>query len=292
MVTGAGEIMMSGNAVSALGLPTSVMEQIKRVRKADEGSEKDIQMHLVPKEILRKFLPSVSAIQAQYDGETQQGRNQQDAGIPNLGAGSSGSGSAMPAATGLPQTFQPPAGPVPAATTSPPDTSSTAPPVQTPEIAKAEAEALLNICTEKDRLIATLQEQIRQSKEAQAQLMQSYLLRPAAPGAPPPPPPPASSGPACTPEGPLPKFKPVPSAAVPKMRSKAPKAPAPQTGCAARRTVILPSLSRLNRAQLENLATQWEVDPRGKTVAQIRDALYDLDKDMREGRRPVPSKST
>ena len=81
----------------------------------------------------------------------------------------------------------------------------------------------------------------------------------------------SSDRPPCTPEGPLPKLKPAPAAAVPKMRSKAPKAPAPQTGCAARRTVILPPLSRLNRAQLENLAVQWEVDPRGKTVAQIRD---------------------
>eukprot|EP00969_Alexandrium_andersonii_P114378 5056281-Alexandrium_andersonii.AAC.1 len=66
-------------------------------------------MRLVPKEVLRKFLPSLSAIQAQYDEETQQGRNQQDTGIPDLGAGSSGSGSAMPAATGPPQAFQPPA---------------------------------------------------------------------------------------------------------------------------------------------------------------------------------------
>ena len=71
-----------------------------------------------------------------------------------------------------------------------------------------------------------------------------------------------------------------------------PLRPKPQTGCAARRTVILPPLSRLNRVQLENLAVQWEVDPRGKTVAQIRDALYELDKDMREGRRTVPGKRT
>ena len=120
------------------------------------------------------------------------------------------------------------------------------------------------------------------------QLMQRCRVPPA-PGAPSTSPP-SSSGPACTPEGPLPKFK--PDAAVPKMRSKAPKAPAPQTGCAARRTVILPPLSRLNRAQLENLAAQWEVDPRGKTVAQIRDALYELDRDMREGRRSVPARST
>ena len=76
------------------------------------------------------------------------------------------------------------------------------------------------------------------------------------------------------------------------MRSKTPKAPAPKTGCVPRRTVILPPLSRLDRAQLENLAVQWEVDPRGKTVAQIRDILYELDKDMREGRRPEPCRST
>ena len=71
------------------------------------------------------------------------------------------------------------------------------------------------------------------------------------------------------------------------MRNKAPKAPAPQTGCAARRTVILPPLSRLNRAQLENLAAQWLLDARGRTVSQIRDALYELDKDLREGRSTV-----
>ena len=59
-----------------------------------------------------------------------------------------------------------------------------------------------------------------------------------------------------------------------------------------RRTTILPALSRLNRAQLENLVLQWEVEPRGKTVAQIRDALYELDKDMREGRRTLPARST
>ena len=88
---------------------------------------------------------------------------------------------------------------------------------------------------------------------------------PATSGAPPPPP--TASGPASTPEGPLAKFKPAPGAAVPKLRGKAPKAPAPHTGFAARRTVILPPLSRLNRAQLENLAVQWEVETRGKTVA-------------------------
>ena len=100
------------------------------------------------------------------------------------------------------------------------------------------------------------------------------------------------------------------------MRVKAPRAPAPHTGRVSRRTVISPPLRRRTRAQLEFLSTKWEVDlrgktvaqvqdllwaqleflatkwdvdPRGKTVAQIRDILYELDKDMREGRRPTQS---
>ena len=84
VVTNAGDIMMSGDAVNALGLPTSVAEQHKCVCQADADPEKDLQMYLVPKEILNKFLPSVSAIQAQTDGETQQGRNQQDAGTSSI----------------------------------------------------------------------------------------------------------------------------------------------------------------------------------------------------------------
>ena len=51
--------------------------------------------------------------------------------------------------------------------------------------------------------------------------------------------------------------------------------------------MILPNLARLNRAQLENLAAQWLLDTRGQTAHQIRDALFELDKDLREGRSTV-----
>ena len=183
-------------------------------------------MHLVPQEILRKFLPSLSAIQSQYDQETLLGQSKN---ILYLN-GTSDGGSTMPSASGPPITLQPPAGTVSAAP---------APPV-------AEAEALRNICTEQNRLIATLQEQIRKNQETQELLVQrcSGQEAPVAPSRPPP----SSSGPACATEGPMPKLKPVPAAAVPKMRSKAPKTPAPQTGCAARRTVILPPLPPEPRA--------------------------------------------
>ena len=36
----------------------------------------------------------------------------------------------------------------------------------------------------------------------------------------------------------------------------------------------------------------WGVDPRGMSTEQIMDALCKLDKDMREGRRTVPCRST
>ena len=130
----------------------------------------------------------------------------------------------------------------------------------------------------------------QESQELMQQLRyaaQQQLHPPAAPGARPPPPSSCSSAGSSPPNGPLKKINLEPNAAVPQTRGKTPRAPAPQTGCVARRTVILPPLSRLNRAQLENLAVQWEVDPSGETVAQIRGVLYELDKDMREGRRPA-----
>ena len=278
MVNEEGEILMSGSTIKALGLPSSVTEKIKRVRDADKDPDHDVQMHLVPKEIIKKFFPSLAAIQCQYDQETRLGQTKSILYL-NSGASDSGfrtpdNGPTMPSASGPPITLQPPAG---AASAAP------APPA-------VETDALRRLCTEQTLLIGTLREEIRKNQETQERLMQRCSGQ-EAPGTVSRPPL-SSSGPACTTEGPMPKLKPVPAAAVPKMRSKAPKAPAPQTGCAARRTVILPPLSRLNRAQLENLAVQWEVDPRGKTVAQIRDVLYELDKDMREGRRPVPGKST
>ena len=144
---------------------------------------------------------------------------------------------------------------------------------------------------EKDRLIAMLQEQIRKSDSRMLVTAPpcSWMAAPRSRTQPRP----SSSGAACSSAtGPPLKLNPDPAAAVPKTRSKPPKTPVPQTsaqGDAVRRTTILPALSRLNRAQLENLAIQWEVAPRGKTVAQIWDALYDLDKDMREGRRPAQS---
>ena len=84
---------------------------------------------------------------------------------------------------------------------------------------------------------------------------------------------------------------PDPAAAEPKRRSKAPKTPAPQAGRGSRCMVILPPLKRRNRVQLELRATKWELDPRGKTVAEIRNMLYELDEDLREGRRPYQSES-
>ena len=214
---------MTGRAINVLGLPSSVATQLKRVRKADQDPGGDTQMHLVPREILVKFLPSLAALQSQYDQTTQQGQLQPS--LETADKVSSDACSATPSASGPPTTFQPPAGNV--------------------QTAQETVLALRDMCMEKDRQIASLKEQICQSRRS------PELLPPQAP---------------CTPCQPA-KLHPEPAAAVPKMRSKAPKAPAPQTGCVARRTVILPPLSRLNRAQLENLATQWEVDPRGKTVA-------------------------
>ena len=225
-----GELLMTGSAVKALGLPSSVTEKFKRVRKAGKDSEGDVQMHLVPQEVLRKFLPSLASLQAQYDQETHHGQNK-----PNRDTGSLGIGSAMPSAFGPPTVLQPLAG-------------------------NKEKDP------EKDLLIALLQEQIRKNREAPTPVLMQHCLQPtgaerdrliaeaqepvrqnrevclvAAPT-----PPPSSSVPAlCN-----------PAAVVPKMRSKTPKAPAPKTGCVPRRTVILPPLSRLNRAQLENLAVQ------------------------------------
>ena len=73
-----------------------------------------------------------------------------------------------------------------------------------------------------------------------------------------------------TPEGLPPELE----AAAPEMRCTAPKAPAPKTGRGARRTPeVLLLLARLYIAQLETLAAQQKMDLRGKTVAQIRDAL-------------------
>ena len=259
-VNEAGEILMSGSAIRALGLPSSVTDKLKRVRKADQDSERDVQMHLVPKDIINKFIPSLAALQAQYDQETKQGQNTP---VLYLGGSSSNHNPAMPSASGPPVALRPPA-----------DHRATTP---VPREQPSEVEALREVCAEQSKMIAELLKN-QEPQELPAQRRSG----PAASG---------SSSPSCTPEGTL-KLQPVPAAAVPKMRSKAPKAPAPQTGCAARRTVILPPLSRLNRAQLENLAAPWEVDPRGKTVAQIRGALYELDKDMREGRRAVPGKST
>ena len=56
-----GELLMTGSAIKALGLPISVTEKFKRVRKADQDSEGDVQMHLVPQEVLRQFLNATRA---------------------------------------------------------------------------------------------------------------------------------------------------------------------------------------------------------------------------------------
>ena len=56
-----------------------------------------------------------------------------------------------------------------------------------------------------------------------------------------------------------------------------PKAELPKTGCQNRRTVFLPALSRLRRAELERLAGNWRISCDGKTVPQIQDHLYAAD---------------
>ena len=222
--------MMSGSASSALGLPSSVTEKFKRVRKADKDPENDAQMHLVPQEVLRKFLPSLASLQAQYDQETHQGQNK-----PNRDTGSSGSGSAMPSAFGPPTVLQPLAG----NKEKDPEKDLLIAQLQEQirKIREAPTPVLMQHCLqptgmERDRLIAEAQEHVRQNRE---------VCLVAAPT----PPPPSSVPALCN-----------PAAAVPKMRSKTPKAPAPKTGCVPRRTVILPPLSRLIRTQLEKLAVQ------------------------------------
>ena len=62
---------------------------------------------------------------------------------------------------------------------------------------------------------------------------------------------------------------------IPKMKAK-PKM-APTTGAVPRRTSILPAFTRLRRAELETLATQWGIDCNGRTMATIQDILFELD---------------
>ena len=101
----AGDIVMSGATMRALGLASSATAKLKRARVADGDWDHVTPMYLVPQEILREILSSLSALQAQYDQMTFQGQGQ-----PYPGTGSSGSGSAMPSAFGPPTVLQPLAG--------------------------------------------------------------------------------------------------------------------------------------------------------------------------------------
>ena len=88
-----GDIVMTGSAIRALGLPSSATAKLTRARVADGDWDHVAPMYLVPPEILRKIHSSLSALQAQYDQMTSQGQGQ-----PYPGTGSSGSDSAMPSA--------------------------------------------------------------------------------------------------------------------------------------------------------------------------------------------------
>ena len=68
---------------------------------------------------------------------------------------------------------------------------------------------------------------------------------------------------------------------IPKVKAKPKLAPA--TGAVPRRTSLLPAFRRLNRAELERLATQWEIDCNGLTMAMIQDRLFRLDAQLVQG---------
>ena len=70
---------------------------------------------------------------------------------------------------------------------------------------------------------------------------------------------------------------------IPKCKSK-PRA-APKTGTIHRRTSIIPAFTKLKRAELEILAKKWNIEPHGKTMAQIQDDLFELDAFLTEQAR-------
>ena len=57
-------------------------------------------------------------------------------------------------------------------------------------------------------------------------------------------------------------------------------APLPSTATVPRRPYFLPATSKMRRAELEVLALEWGLDPSGRTVDQIRSALYTMDRHL------------
>ena len=68
---------------------------------------------------------------------------------------------------------------------------------------------------------------------------------------------------------------------IPKVKAKPKLAPA--TGAVPRRTSLLPAFTRLNRAELEQLATQWDINCNGLNMAAIQDRLFLLDTQRVQG---------
>ena len=68
---------------------------------------------------------------------------------------------------------------------------------------------------------------------------------------------------------------------IPKVKAKPKLAPA--TGAVPRRTSLLPPFTRLNRAELEQLATQWGINCSGLTMATIQDHPFQLDAQLVQG---------
>ena len=88
----AGDLVMTGTAMRALGLANSATAKLKRARVTDGDWDHAAPMYLVPQEILRNILSSLTALQAQYDQMMSLG------GQPSPGTGSSISEEAMPSA--------------------------------------------------------------------------------------------------------------------------------------------------------------------------------------------------
>ena len=86
----AGDIVMTGTTMRALGLASSATAKLKRARVADGDWDHAAPMYLVPQEILRNIMSSLTALQAQYDQMMSLG------GQPSPGTGSSISEEAMP----------------------------------------------------------------------------------------------------------------------------------------------------------------------------------------------------
>ena len=68
---------------------------------------------------------------------------------------------------------------------------------------------------------------------------------------------------------------------IPKVKAKPKLAPA--TGAVPRRTSVLPPFTRLNRAELEQLATKWGINCSGLDMATIRNHLFQVDAQLVQG---------